>query len=250
MKSSISKILITLLGVCLLVYSAVRSIDFIGMTVPPDKQFLAFFAVASTELGMLFWLATFLYGAEGAVQRGLSLMMVVVDFIGAVSLFTADTLIRSGEKGIIASIDAGTMQTLILALSIVVAINIGATLAFHIFDPEARKKQAAEEAMDQIEELALKKISASASVLASELAPQMADDWLRSTRAKYLNVLSRPGEIAMTRPAELPASKPVELPASLPAQKRNGHVTMEVLNSETAIVEPAANPTLRKRTKV
>ena len=256
MKSSISRILISILGLCLLFYSGLRSVDFVQMTVPADKQFLAYFAIASTELGMVFWLATFLYGAEGAVQRGLSLMMVVVDFCGAVSLFSADTLIRSGEKGIIASIDAGTMQTLILALSIIVAINIGATLAFHIFDPEARKKQAAEEAMDQIEELALKKISASASVLASELAPQMADDWLRSTRAKYLNVLSRPGEIAMTRPAaqlpaalaELPAS---EAPVKLPAQRRNGHVTMEMLNSESAGVElePDANPTPRRRTK-
>ena len=247
MKSSIAKILTSLLGVALLFYSAIRSVDFVAMTVPADKQFLAYFAIASTELGMLFWLGTFLYGAEGPVQRGLSLMMVVVDFIGAVALFSADTLIRSGQAGIIASIDANTMQTLIVALSIVVAINIGATLAFHAFDPEARRKRAAEEAKDQIEDLALKKIADNAQMLASELAPQIAEDWLRNTRAKYLNVIAKPAEIASTKPAELPASKPVELPAP----KKNGHVTMETLQAETvAIVEPAKeNPTSRKRAK-
>jgi hypothetical protein len=186
MKRAIASLLVTLLGLALLVYSATRSIDFITLTLPADRQILAWFGLAALDGGLVFWLLYFLHGAAGAWQKGAALLMTGVDLLGAVAMFTLDTLYRTGEKGMTVQLTPDEIQAAVLALSGVIAVNIAATVFCHLTDPEARKKQAAEEAQDQIEELALKRIQENAQSLAAELAPQLADDWMIATRARYL----------------------------------------------------------------
>lgn len=222
MKKAIAILLSTILALALLVYSALRSLDFIGATLPPDKQILAWFALMATEGGLVLWLLYFLYGAAGAWQRGTALLMVVVDLVGAVALFTADTMFRSGEMGLTSALSGDAIRMVILAMSGIIAVNIAAGVLTHLTDPDVRKKQAAEEANDSIEELAIKLINQDAQGLAAELAPLIAADWRIQTRARFTHALgsgaplSLPGQTIEGRARE-PEPKPTRAePAKKP----------------------------------
>lgn len=186
MKKSIASLLVSALGLLLLVYSASRSIDFIQMTMPDDQRVLAWFGLAALDGGLVFWLLFFLSGAKGGWQRGIALLMVIVDFVGVVGMFTLDTLYRSAEAGMIAQLSNQEIRSAVLVLSGVIALNIGATVGVHLMDPENLKRMAAEEANDQIEAAALEQIKSSADSLAAELAPRLAADWSDATRRAIL----------------------------------------------------------------
>ncbi len=196
MKTKISGLLVTALGLALLVYSAARSLDFISLTLPPDKQVLAWFGLAALDGGLVLWLLHFLYSARGAWQRGIALLMIVIDFLGAAGMFTLDTLYRTGEAGMTTTLSPESIRAAVLALSGVIALNVAATVATHVLDPEARRQMAAEEAQDAIQEAALTKLTEQAPNLAAELAPILAQDYLARTRARYLSLLGNgPGII-------------------------------------------------------
>jgi hypothetical protein len=191
MKKSIASLLVTLLGLALLIYSATRSVDFIMATLPPDRQILAWFGLAALDGGLVFWLLHFLSGAKGGMQRAIALLMVLIDFLGAVAMFTADTIYRAGEAGMVQALSPAAVQTVILGLSLVIAANIAAVVLTHISDPEARRSMVNEEAAGAIEDLALKTISENAARLASEVAPQMAAQYLEDLRSQYLGAMTR-----------------------------------------------------------
>lgn len=211
MTRKISGLLITLLGLALLVYSASRSLDFITMTLPQDKQILAWFGLAALDGGLVLWLLHFLNSARGAWQRGIALLMVVIDFLGAAVMFTLDTLYRTGEAGMTAALGPGEIRAAVLALSGVIALNVAATVANHLLDPAARRAMAAEEAQDAIEEAAIKKITEEAPALAARLAPTLASDYLTRLSGRYTALLGDgPGMIdgKLSDPAQPQATQP------------------------------------------
>jgi hypothetical protein len=187
MIRKIGALLVNILGAALMAYSASRSLDFVMLTLPPDKQILAYFTIAALDGGIIVWLLSYLHAARGGWQRAISLMMVVVDTLGAVVLFTFDALYRAGERGVIAGLSPEEIRTVILAMSGIIAINIVAGIFYHLTDPERMKRQAEEEAFARIEEAALEQIARSAEQLASQLAPTLAAQWMEETRAKYLS---------------------------------------------------------------
>jgi len=190
MAKWIGKILVTVLGLALLVYSSIRSVSFIQLTLSSDKQMLAFFGLAALDGGIIVWLCAFLYGSHGGAQRGLSIIMVIVDFLGAVAMFTADTAFNTGKSGLTVAFDQNEMMGFILVLSAIIALNIGAGIAHHIADPDNMRRMADEEAFGKIEELARKKVSEESDFLAAELAPTIAASWSAQTRAKYMHALN------------------------------------------------------------
>jgi hypothetical protein len=186
MYKKIGLIVTTVLGGALLVYSAARSLDFIGLTLPPDRQILAWFGLAALDGGLIAWLLSYLYGSRGGWQRAISLIMVLVDLAGAVVMFTADTLYQVGRAGITEAMNASTIQAIVLALSGIIALNIAATVAHHMTDPETLKSQAEEEAFGKVEDATLKRIAENADQLAAQVAPMLAADWMQNARARYL----------------------------------------------------------------
>lgn len=222
------------LGLALLIYSATRSLDFIQMTLPPEKQVLAWFGLAALDGGLLAWLACYLYGAKGGWQRAISLIMVVIDFVGSVAMFSADTLYRTGEAGMTAMMSAQTIQGIVIGLSLVIAANIASTVAFELTNPEALKRQADEEAQGEIEDLAREMVAQNAKALAAQVAPQIAKTWQDETAARYQNMLAgrrKKIEIAEVPPARLSAGAP----------------ELSGLESRPTSEEEAAGPFLRAR---
>jgi hypothetical protein len=99
MFKKIGVLLMTVLGGALLVYSATRSLDFIELTLPPDRKILAYFGLAALDGGLIAWLLSYLYGSRGGWQRAVSILMVCVDAAGAIAMFTFDTLYNTGKAG-------------------------------------------------------------------------------------------------------------------------------------------------------
>jgi hypothetical protein len=212
MIKKIGVLLVTVLGGALLVYSATRSLDFIGLTLPADKQILAYFGLAALDGGILAWLLSYLNGSRGAWQRAISILMLVVDTIGAIAMFTMDTLYNTGKNGMTAAMTPEAMTNAVLALSGIIALNIIATLAHHITDPDKLREQAEEEAFAKVEDATLKQIAKNADSLAAQLAPVMAADWQTQTQAKYLSYVGtgqRPTIDATARDVTLPPAMPI-----------------------------------------
>lgn len=238
MFKKIGALIVTLLGLALLVYSATRSLNFITLTLSADKAVLAYFGLAALDGGLIAWLLAYKYGSRGGWQRGIALLMVIVDLLGAVLMFTADSIYETGKAGLTTAMSAGDIQTVVLALSTIIAINIAAVVAHDLTEPDRLRAQAEEEAVGRIEEQALEQVRQTSGQLAAELAPAIAEDWRRITREKYLNMMQiRPlstGAVdAIARPA-LPApaqavntgvAKPKSEPApSLPSIPDSGSV--------------------------
>jgi hypothetical protein len=219
MFKKMGSLAVVMLSGLLLVYSASRSLNFISLTLPPDRQILAWFGLAALDIGLVVWLVAFLHGSHGW-QRPTAALMVVVDLIGAIGIFSADTWYEAGKAGLIRTMSADQVQGVVIILCGIIAVNIAGAVVHVISDPEQLKAMAEEDAQDRIEDATLKKILESAEQLAAELAPKIAADWSIRTRAKYSSKMT-------TRTP--PASGPLPLP-------------MMNLNSETelAVLDPNA----------
>lgn len=229
MFKKLGQLFATALGLVLLVYSATRSLDFISLTLPPDRQILAWFGLAALDGGLLAWLLAYLYGSRGGWQRAISLIMVVIDLLGAVAMFTLDTLYQTGQTGMTKALTADELQAAVLALSGVIALNIGATVAHHLTEPDKLKEQAEEEAFAKVEEATLKQISENANQLAAEVAPMLATDWMQNTRARYLANLGT-GRIPVIDATAKDVTPPPALPVKFtPPQEARPAVNLHPL---------------------
>jgi hypothetical protein len=191
MKNRIGLMFSIGLGLALLVYSASRSIHFIMMTLPEDRQILAWFGLAALDGGIIAWLLTYLYGSEGAWQRAISIIMLGVDFLGACAMFTLDTLYQTGAEGMTTELDRESILAAVIGLSIIISLNIGATIAHHILNPAQMRAQAEQEAVELIEDQAISQIRSNAASLASQVAPQVAAHWKAQIQADYANKMRR-----------------------------------------------------------
>lgn len=173
----IARVMFYAVAVGLFVYAASRSLDFITATLPASQKLVGYLGLLATGGGAIAWLAVFLFHAQGTAQKGLSVLFVVIDLLGEFALFTFDTLYRSGESGMIASLSADEIRMVILGLSALIALNIGGTVAFHIFDPETAKRMREESARDVLDDEVLKVIETRAPQLANQIAPVVAAEW-------------------------------------------------------------------------
>jgi D-alanyl-D-alanine dipeptidase len=203
MSKKLGGILVLLVGGGLMLYSMARTFHLLSATLPPGQEVLAIIALLGFDGGLVAWTTIFLRGAEGGFQRSIALLMVLVDLVGVVAGFLGDTLLTSGEVGLLAAMDAGSKQTIILVTAFVIAANIAAVIFYHIADPASLRRMTEENARDKITSQALAAIAQQANVLAEELAPVIAADWVRSMRADFSAAL-------IDRDVkQLPAARPV-----------------------------------------
>jgi len=173
------------IGGGLLVYAASRSLDFVQTTLPANDQVLGYFAMLATSGGMIGWLLVFLYRADGIIQRGTALLMVLIDFLGEAALFTMDTLYRSGENGLVGQMTQDEIRTVILAMSALIALNIFATLIFELGRMEVLKEIAEGAARDLVLFKALSQIEKDSERVADEMMPDIVDQWRSNFRSAY-----------------------------------------------------------------
>jgi hypothetical protein len=101
-----------------------------------------------------------------------------------------DTLLTAGNNGLIAALDAASRQTIVIATASMIAANIAAVVFFHMASPENLRHMAEESAKDKITAQSLKAIEQQASLLANDLAPLIAADWVANMTADFTAALT------------------------------------------------------------
>lgn len=172
----------------LFTYAASRSLDFIQMTMPADNQLVGYLGLLATSGGALAWLMVFIYHANGTGQKGLALVMVVIDLLGEFALFAFDSLYRSGEAGLIGSLNPEEVRMMIIALSALIAVNIAATFFFHLIDPETSKRMREESARDVLDDEVLKAIEQRAPQLANQMVPGIIAQWEADFTSRFTDM--------------------------------------------------------------
>ncbi len=188
--SGIAKVLFYVISGALLIYAASRSLDFITATLPPDQRIVGYLGLAATSGGMIAWLLLFLYSAEGIGQRVTSGIMTVLCMIGEFGLFTMDTLYQAGESGMTNKLTPDEIKLVVLALSALIAVNILATVLYHLMNPENIKRMRESSVRDQLEAKTLKEIEERGDELARKLAPQLASQWADEFENRFADMQS------------------------------------------------------------
>ena len=189
--------LVLLIGGALLLYTGYRSYDFVSMTFPDLQQkILAFAALLALDGGIIAWAIAFMMGCRGNGQRQLTMVMTVVDFIGAFLMFTIDTLYRAAESNMSVALSQDTVYISLIAMSIIIAMNVGATVMFHMIDPERRLKMAKQQTEDQIEEMSIELLAKNAPVIAAELAPLHAQQMIENMRRSHMALLGQTVDVS------------------------------------------------------
>ena len=206
LKKGIAITLFYVITGALLVYAASRSVDFINRTLPQNQQVIGLLALAATSGGSVAWLMLFLYSARGTGQKVIAAIMVGVDLVGEFALFTFDTLLYSGNSGMIAALPREDVQMVIIGLSALIAINIAATFAYHLTEPENVKNMREAAVRDELENKALAMIEKRGEELVANMAPKIADEWLKEFESKFTDyrTLGLGGTPAFSKSARRP----------------------------------------------
>jgi len=180
----IGKLLFVLMAIALITYAASRTLDFVNSTLGQDDQAIGYLALFATTGGALAWLAVFLWDSEGIAQKGISLVMIIIDVLGELTLFTVDTLLQSGANGLTATLAPEEIRLTVLGMSALIGANIIATFAFHIANPENIERIEAHFAEWQIDQAIRKAKTEAAQSIAGEIAEQEAAAYKIAQRAK------------------------------------------------------------------
>jgi len=224
------------IGGGLLVYAASRSLDFVQTTLPSNDQALGYFALLATSGGMIGWLLVFLYRADGIIQRGTALLMVLIDFLGEAALFTMDTLYRSGENGLVGQMTQDEIRMVILGMSALIAINIFATIVFELGRMEVLKEIAEGAARDLVMFKALARIEKDSETVADEMMEDIVKQWRGNFRSAFGSADKLGlGQYQTKQQSTEPAAKP-KIKFSLPSLIRRWK------KPHTPITEPELVP--------
>lgn len=207
----------------LLIYAATRSLDFITATLPADQQIIGYLGLAATSGGMIAWLMIFMFKAEGIGQKVTAGIMTALDMLGEFGLFTMDTLYQSGKSGMTLELTADEIRLVVLSLSALIAINIFATILFHLLDSENMRRMRESFVRDQLEQNALKEIEKRGEEIARTLAPTLAKQWADDFEKKFsdlkslgLGTLTEATPPTTSHPAPAQAQiKPLAIPAPI-----------------------------------
>jgi len=180
----IGKLLFYAMALSLSIYASSRTLDFITCTLPADKQMIGFLALFATTGGALAWLAVFLYASKGLAQKGISLIMIVIDLVGEFAIFTIDTILNASDTGMVIALSKNEIQTTILGMSLLIAVNIAAIFAYHIADTENMEELENNLADWHIDGEIRKAKKEKAQAIAGEIAEQEAEAYAQEQYAK------------------------------------------------------------------
>lgn len=131
---------ILLLGFLMMIFTSTHTVNFIQLSIPGDNQITAYAALAAFDVGMIAWLYALLFNATADTQKAVSGVMVFVSMAGMLAAYAADTFLVAGKKGVAAKLDQRTIDVVLWITVIVVSLNVGAAILYHILDPDGKSR--------------------------------------------------------------------------------------------------------------
>jgi hypothetical protein len=186
MLRAFTLLVVAIMALVLLLFTASRTYDLISQFLPPGQSIFAFLALVAFDGGLLGWSFFFAHGARGQWQRAIALLMVILSLVSVGVSSIADMYISSAAKGLVASLPEMARVAVLLFVGLVVFANVAAFFLVHITEPGQMKAMATEAARDQIEAATLREIMKRAPAAAANIAPELADSWVRDIYQQYL----------------------------------------------------------------
>ena len=195
------RLIVYLLVGSLLLLTSTMSYDFIARTMPPGQQLLAVAALAALGVGAVGW--TLFHKASVGWPKWLSLLLVVIDVVGEMTLFMADLFLNSASRFGMAELAPEQATYFLLAFGAVIALNVSGAIAIEILEPGAiQHSQEMEAENERAEaELEIRKVEFQAEMenrkalaLAikerarqynSQRIPQLLESWQIGAETKY-----------------------------------------------------------------
>lgn len=177
------------LALALMVYSSIRTWDFLKDTLPAGSETLAVFGVLAFDAALIIWLGVFMFDAEGAGQRGIAAGMVVFQLVAILVGFGGDSLVRSAENNLIGALDEQTRRIILYGTIIVIFANVAAVTFYHLLSPGNRARMRQEGYKEKIENKAHEKADKDVDMLAAQLAQEMSGSTIRQLTAQYRSMI-------------------------------------------------------------
>lgn len=236
--SVIGAIVLGALMIALMIYTATRTIHFIQMTFPPSMSYVAYLALAAFDGGIIGWTIFATWSAEGALQRGLSYLMIFVDTLGVILTTVADTTTVSAQNGI-TKLDPNMATVGMWGSIAIIVLNVVAIIVTHLVSPEHMRKFELENVHDSIHQLTMQHIRSRAIEIAPQIAAEHAEHWVRTTIQDVVGGLP-----ASSQTRQLPAARVVESRAiaAHSRQKIDPYKVKHQVNSEKKSIEQKESP--------
>lgn len=175
MSKSIAKGAFYALVTVLVLWTASLTYSFVSIVLPDSHWIVPLFALVVFDAGMLAWLMVFIHYAQGNGQRAVALVACLFDFLG-VGLMALAQIFLGGQTLVAAPQNLGEYAVWGIALWTVV--NVGAVIAFHLLNPEARKKMALQSEMDAVFDETLKKLTDKRAAVSGQLSDRLSEGML------------------------------------------------------------------------
>jgi hypothetical protein len=239
MNKGLGYVLGAIMVIAGLLFTGSCTIDLIDHIMPTERAWMGYVSLFFLDGGIIIWTIFFLEVAEGYLQRGLSILLVIIDVVGVVVATIFDIELSAALKGIGTKPSQNTIDTTILICSAIIISNIVAMIAFHIVNPERRRRSAEKEAQAAVEDAVVKQIHRNAPQLAARAAPVVAQEWLNRLESQLYSGVSTPPppipQISYTLP---PVSPPPPLSVATaqvlpapPTSERGGNIVRFNLKS-------------------
>lgn len=181
-----TSVLLWIVTMSLIIYTATRSYDLISQTMPEGQQIAGFFALAALDGGLLAWLFWTTRSSAPGAQRTIGTLMIVVDIAGIAAAVLGDTLMNfepSTKAGI------GTMAVWIVGFIIVA--NIAGTIAAEVTNPDQQMRDAARAVTHELNRQKAEHLTTNAPEIAARVASVEAQHWANQMVAAFQH--TRPG---------------------------------------------------------
>lgn len=151
MKKWIATTVFSLLGLVVIGFSIKLAYDVMAVLFPNDPV-LKFMAIALFDGGVIGWLLAYTTKAKGTPQRGVSLLLTVLDFIGVAAMAIAG-IFMGGQT--LADIPTWVGMTVVVVTIAATVLNAGAYYYYHANAPEVIEAIQMQELEDGLNEEAL-----------------------------------------------------------------------------------------------
>jgi hypothetical protein len=151
MKKFVTGLVALIFGVAVIGFTIKLTYDTMTILFPQDP-ILRWISIALYDGGVIAWLLTYIARAKGTPQRGIALVMTVLDFLGVVAMVIAGIYL-SGQT--LADIPPWVGSAVVNVTIIAATLNAGAIYFYHANAPDVIESIQTQELEDTLQEEAL-----------------------------------------------------------------------------------------------
>lgn len=173
---SLGDLIVIVLDLVLLLYTAYRSWHFLSLSVPAEFAFMALIGLWGLSLGAVSWSLVWMFGSTTPYQDWAAMTMFVVDLLGELITSVVDTISYSNA----AALPDVARQIAWFGIPVIIIGNVVAGFIYHMSSPATRRKRARRR---MNEEIARKKESGDQKLQKLTLEAEQAQEYTRRRQA-------------------------------------------------------------------